>query len=167
VQNEVVEVERRNVKPDRDFEVAHTAATAGARAAQGRRSGLRHDNLVVTRVMPLGGPDGASGQRQAQDPVGSLLVLIDTSASRALGLDDQIATFEALMTELRKTGDKAADPLLTVAAFDQDVAPLFVGKASAMGDVVRRKLGERHALGASDLGRALTWAASALKNDAR
>jgi hypothetical protein len=49
--------------------------------------------------------------------------------------------------------------MLTVAAFDQDVAPIFTGRASALGDVVRRRISERRALGASDLDRALRWAA--------
>ncbi len=65
-----------------------------------------------------------------------------------------------MVAELRKGG---ADPMLTVAAFDQDVAPIFTGRASALGDVVRRRITERRALGASDLDRALRWAADSAR----
>ncbi|MBC8133749.1 MAG: hypothetical protein H7X95_12265 [Deltaproteobacteria bacterium] len=147
-QHEVVEVSKRDFKPDRDFEVAPGGAAG--------RLGLRHDNLVVARVVPL-----AEGARV--DAVSSLFVLIDSSESRALGLGDLIAAFEGLMAALRKTGD----PMVSVAAFDQDVAPIFMGRASAMGDRVRRKLTERRALGASDLDHALGWLAGAAKKDQR
>jgi len=141
VQREVVEVNKRGFRPDRDFEVAHT----GDRG----RLGLRDQNLVVARIVPF-----ADSERR--DDVASVLVLVDTSASRALGLAEQLAAWDGLVAELRKAG---ADPMLTVAAFDQDVAPIFTGRASALGDVVRRRITERRALGASDLERALRWAA--------
>jgi len=146
-QYEVVEVQKRNFKPDRDFEVEH-AAVAG-------RVGLRSDNLVVARIVPF------TGTAKRED-VSSLFVLIDTSASRALGLPEQIAAFEGLVAELRKSGD----PMLTVAAFDQDVAPIYTGRASAMGTTVRTRLLSRTALGASDLDRALGWLAGKAKKDA-
>jgi hypothetical protein len=169
-QHEVVEVNKRDFRPDRDFEIAHTGAAG--------RLGLRNGNLVVARVVPLAESD-------RRDDVGSLLVLIDTSASRALGLSEQIAAFEGLMSALRKDagndqggnngGNQGCnqggnnDPLLSVAAFDQEVTPIFTGKASAMGDVVRRRLIERRALGASNLEHALRWAAQTLapKNERR
>jgi hypothetical protein len=141
VQREVIEVNKHGFRPDRDFEVAHT----GDRS----RLGLRDQNLVVARIVPF-----ADSERR--DDLASLLVLVDTSASRALGLADQLAAWDGLVAELRKAG---ADPMLTVAAFDQDVAPIFTGRASALGDVVRRRIAERRALGASDLERALRWAA--------
>src|SRR4029077_10653800 len=62
--------------------------------------------------------------------------------------------------ELRKGG---GDPMLTVAAFDQEVAPIYTGRASGLGDVVRRRINERRALGASDLDRALRWAADSTR----
>ncbi len=165
IQREVIEVTKRDFRPDRDFEVAH----AGART----RLGLRDQNLVVARVVPVADSD-------RRDDVASLLVLIDTSASRALGLADQLAAWEGLVAELRKTGGNiggsiggntgggiggaGGDPLLTIAAFDQEVAPIFTGRASALGDVVRRRVLERRALGASDLDRALRWAADAARS---
>ncbi|HEX2657520.1 MAG TPA: VIT and VWA domain-containing protein, partial [Polyangia bacterium] len=146
-QYDVVEVEKRNYKPDRDFEVSH-AGVAG-------RSGLRNDNLVVARIVPF--TDAAR-----RDDMSSLFVLIDTSASRALGLREQLAAFEGLIAELRKAGD----PTLTVAAFDQDVAVVYSGKASAAANIVRTRVLQRQALGASDLDRALAWLAGAAKKEA-
>jgi len=146
MQREIVEVDKRDFRPDRDFEVTH----AGDRG----RAGLRDQNLVVARIVPFADSDH-------RDNVASLLVLIDTSASRALGLGDQIAAWDSLVAELRKDG--GADPMLTVAAFDQEVAPLYTGRSSALGDVVRRRITERRALGASDLDRALRWAADNLR----
>ncbi|HSS38679.1 MAG TPA: hypothetical protein VLT58_07910, partial [Polyangia bacterium] len=55
------------------------------------------------------------------------------------------------MAALRRNGD----PTVTVAAFDQDVVPLFAGKASAGIGVVGKRLVARGALGASDVERAL------------
>ena len=68
--HEVVELDRDGFTPDRDFEVPLRGGAA--------RLGLRHDNLVVARVRPLDG-------KLPPDPVRGLLVLVDTSASRALG----------------------------------------------------------------------------------
>ena len=147
VQRELVEVNKRDFRPGRDFEVAHT----GARG----RLGLRDQNLVVARIVPVADSD-------RRDDVSSLLVLIDTSASRALGLGDQVAAWDNLLAELRKVAT-GGDPMLTIAAFDQEVAPIYTGRASALGDVVRRRITERRALGASDLDRALRWAADSAR----
>ena len=135
--HEVIEVERRDWVPDRDFEILPPRAA--------RRAGLRHDNLVVARVTPL--PAGSAPAR----PLSSLAVLVDTSASRALGFGDQLDRLEALLAELGRQGD----PHVTVTAFDQDVEPIFAGRARGFGAEARQRLAARRALGASDLGRAL------------
>ncbi len=129
-------LERRDFTPDADFELAHQVP--------GGRLGLRDDNLVVARVVPL-------AETTAREELGDLQILVDTSASRALGLADEAAAVERLLAELRKNGD----PTITVAAFDQDVVPLFAGKASAGSGVVGKRIIARGALGASDLERAL------------
>ncbi|HMC94112.1 MAG TPA: VIT and VWA domain-containing protein, partial [Polyangia bacterium] len=146
--DKLAELNRHDFVPDRDFEVAHAAGGAPTHL------GLRDDNLVVARIVPLGGDN-------RRDEVSSLYVLVDTSASRALGLGDEIATLENLLSELRRTGD----PTVTVAAFDQDVVPIFSGKASAAGDQIRKRLSARRALGASDLDRAFAWLAATAKRD--
>jgi tetratricopeptide (TPR) repeat protein len=147
--HEVVEVDKRDFLPDRDFEVS----------AANPRLGLRSDNLVVARIAPLG--MNASGDRQ--QPISSLVVLFDTSASRALGFADQVGKLRALAAELAKHGD----PVMTVVAFDQLADPLFTGKASGLSDHVLAKLRERRALGASDLGLALSHVAGLSKQGHR
>jgi hypothetical protein len=129
-------LERHDFTPEADFELVHHLAAG--------RLGLRDGNLVVARIVPL-------AQTTARDELGELHILVDTSASRALGLADEAAALERLLSELRKNGD----PTIDVAAFDQDVVPLFAGKASAGVGVVGRRLVARGALGASDLERAL------------
>jgi tetratricopeptide (TPR) repeat protein len=129
-------LERRDFTPVADFELAHQSP--------GGHLGLRDDNLVVARIVPL-------AETTAREELDDLQILVDTSASRALGLGDEAAALERLLAELRKAGD----PTITVAAFDQDVVPLFAGKASAALGVVGKRLVARGALGASDLERAL------------
>jgi tetratricopeptide (TPR) repeat protein len=146
--HEVVEVDKRNFLPDRDFEVA--AATT--------RLGLRSDNLVVARIAPLGTTDG-----EKQQSISSLAVLFDTSASRALGFADQVAKLQALAAQLATHGD----PTMVVIAFDQSADSLFAGKASGLTDHVLAKLRERRALGASDLGLALSYLANLSKQGRR
>jgi tetratricopeptide (TPR) repeat protein len=148
-QNEVVEVDKRDFTPDRDFEVPISQA----------RLGLRNDNLVVARVAPLGAAPGTA----RLPAISSLLVLFDTSASRALGFADQIAKLVALLAELARRGD----PQVSVVAFDQFVAPMYAGKASGFGESAAKKLREHRALGASDLGRALGHVARLAKQGHR
>jgi hypothetical protein len=143
-QQEVVEVDKSDFMPDRDFSVPHSGSAG--------RLGLRHDNLVAARIVPL----SDSG---AADAVSSLFVLVDTSASRALGLSEQLSALGRLLAAL----PKSADTPVTVAAFDQEVTPIFSGKLSALGDAVQKGVLERRALGASDLEGALTWLATALQ----
>jgi hypothetical protein len=137
-------LERRDVTPDRDFEVSHEVP--------GGRLGLRDDNLVVARVVPL-------AATTAREEISDLQVLVDTSASRALGLGEEASALERLLAELGRSGD----PTVSVTAFDQDVVPLWSGRASGAAGVVARRITARGALGASDLDRALASLAGALK----
>jgi tetratricopeptide (TPR) repeat protein len=140
---EVVQVNKRDVTPDRDFELAHSGSAS--------RLGLRHDNLVAARIVPVS--DGG-----ARDAVSSLFVLMDTSASRALGLEEQLRASEALIASLAKAGDAP----ISVALFDQEVTPVYSGKASLLGDSLRKAVQARQALGASNLEATLSWLATRL-----
>jgi hypothetical protein len=140
VQHDVVQLDKHGWTPDRDFELAH----------EGTRLGLRHDNLVAARVVPV-----ADGGEKAAVP--SLFVLLDTSASRALGLEEQLSTLEALLPQL-------GDLRVRVAAFDQTVAQVFDGRSTQLSEL-RRAVLARRALGASDLEGALKWTADALSKD--
>ena len=124
--------------PDRDVSV--TPARAG-------RTGLRSGELVVTRVK-------AVAQSQPE-PMPSLLVLVDTSASRALGYTAQLTLLQKLVERLAKAN--GAMPL-TVAAFDQGVQVVHEGTAAGFDANALKALRSRRALGASDVSLALRWA---------
>jgi outer membrane protein OmpA-like peptidoglycan-associated protein len=90
-------------------------------------------------------------------PAGVTL-LVDTSASRALGFGAYVAAIRKLAGELRaRYGDALP---LEVVAFDQDAELVFDGRAADLGDAQARRLVERGAAGASDLGQALAWLAA-------
>ncbi|WP_437634017.1 AgmX/PglI C-terminal domain-containing protein [Sorangium sp. So ce854] len=134
---------RRDAAPEADLVVE--PARLGATAARG---GLRSGELVLARVPAPVDPQ--------PDPLASAVILVDTSASRALGLDEQLGLLAAVAQAVARAGGPGAP--LTVACYDQTVEPVFDGAASAFGDAEIRRIRERQALGASDLGRALRWA---------
>jgi tetratricopeptide (TPR) repeat protein len=145
----VVELHKQAWTPDRDFEIAQGRAAT--------RAGLRQGNLAVVRV-------AAPVDPVAQEIAG-LYVLVDSSASRALGYATQVRRIGELIAGLRAgAGGSAA---VGVAAFDQEVVPIFEGRASDFGDAELRSLGDRRPLGASDLGRALAWLGDRLPRDGR
>jgi tetratricopeptide (TPR) repeat protein len=108
-----------------------------------RSAGLRSGDLAITRVVPF-----ASSR---PEPVGSALVLVDTSASRGLGIAEQARAVQSILSKL------PADTTLTVACFDQDVAPIYEGRASGFGEKEVQAIVSRGALGASDFEQALDW----------
>jgi hypothetical protein len=138
-----LELVRQGWVPDRDFELDPRSA---------RQGGVRHENLVVARVAPL-------GSDPLPHPIEGLFVLVDTSASRGPRFAEQQAALEALLGELARRWD----PEVRVAVFDQDVEPLFRGRASAFRREASARLAGRQALGASDLERMLARVAETLQ----
>ena len=134
----LIEIERHNEIPQRDFEVALPEA---------RRLGLRHDNLVVARVRPL---DSAL----PPDPIERLTVLVDSSASRAVGWNEQLTLLTQVLAGLHKG---SVDPQVVVAAFDQSLEVIHEGRASGFSAAVAQRLRDRKPLGASNLAAALDW----------
>jgi tetratricopeptide (TPR) repeat protein len=135
----VVELHKENWTPDRDFQIGQDRVSG--------RAGLRNGNLVVARV--------SAPVEAVPQEISGLYVLIDSSASRALGYATQIRRLRELITGLRD-GAGASTPV-GVAAFDQEVAPIFEGPASGFGAAEAQTLEDRRPLGASDLHQALTW----------
>lgn len=132
------ELHKTDWVPDRDVEVRQDPAT---------RHGLRHANLVALRLEPQLPETGTTVD------IEGLAVLVDTSASRALDLPAQILRLSALLASLdRKTP-------LTVAAFDQQVEPIYEGPVGGFGISQLEAIDRRGALGASDLVGALRWLA--------
>jgi len=140
----VVELHKRAWTPDADFAIGQDAV--------GERAGLRHGNLAVIRVAP---PVDAAPQE-----IAGLYALVDSSASRALGYATQVRRLGELVAGLA-AGAGESTPV-GIAAFDQEVAPIFEGTAGGFGAAELRRLEERRALGASDLHRALEWLAGRL-----
>ncbi len=124
--------------PDKDVSV---------QPPRGGSAGLRSGPYVVTRVKAV-----AASKPQ---PPGSMLLLVDSSASRALGYSSQLSLVKNLVERLA-----AANPALplTVAAFDQSVQLVHDGPASGFGAAQLKALKDRRALGASDASKALAWA---------
>lgn len=137
----VVEVNKTNWKPDLDFEV---------RPVPTGRAGLRHENLAVVRVFP---------ELPAEpDEISSLVILVDSSASRALGYSRQLDIVEELVRGLGR-GQNPSCPVV-IACFDQAVDVLFEGAARDLSADDVKRIRERAPLGASDLAGALAWVAS-------
>jgi hypothetical protein len=143
----VVELHKRDWTPDRDFEIGQD------RVAD--RAGLRHDNLAVVRVAAP-----VEAMPQIPQEIAGLYVLLDSSASRALGYGAQVRRLAELISGLRD-GAGGSTPV-GVAAFDQEVVPVFEGAASGFSAAEVQRLGARRPLGASDLEGALDWLADRL-----
>jgi tetratricopeptide (TPR) repeat protein len=143
----VVELHKRDWIPDRDFEIGQDRA-----AGSGERTGLRHGNLAVVRV--------AAPVEAVPQEIAGLYVLVDSSASRALGYAAQVRRLAELIAGLRD-GAGGATPL-GIAAFDQEVVPIFEGNVGGFGAAEVQRLAARRPLGASDLHRALAWLAGRL-----
>ena len=124
---------RKAYTPDGDFGLPPRAESAGARSG----------NLVVVPVRVL--------ERREAEPIASALVLVDTSASRALGFAAQLELVRSVIARL-------GDARICVAAFDQTAEVVFEGAATRFGAEHVARLDARGALGASDLERAFTFA---------
>jgi len=134
-----------NFTPDRDFVLPIAKDEALA-------VGLRHEELAVARVTPVA--------EDRPDPIRDLVVLLDTSASRALDMKTQVTQLQQLLASL---SDVSADMPLAVACFDQELEPIYVGPKGNFGAKEIEAIMKRKALGASDLGLALESAASFVK----
>jgi tetratricopeptide (TPR) repeat protein len=128
----------RNWTPDRDVVVDGTSIGVPLAVAAGE--------LAATRLK-IELPNAAT-------PPASVTVLVDTSASRALGFAAEARTIHQLVDELARAYGGALP--VQVVAFDQVTTPIYDGRADKIGGI-EAALVERGALGASDLGQALAW----------
>jgi outer membrane protein OmpA-like peptidoglycan-associated protein len=124
----------RDWQPDRDF-----VAPAPAVAAVGAGT------LVAAQVEVTG--------KTAREAPRGITLLLDTSASRALGFAGYVAKTKRLVDDLRATWNVP----LQVIAFDQDTQVILDG--GDFRDEHVRALLARGAAGASDLGQALAFVA--------
>jgi hypothetical protein len=96
-------------------------------------------------------PEGASDR----DPLADTVILVDTSASRALDLSQEIATLKSVV------GAMTPDAKLVVGCFDQSVALVYDGPASGFAEGHLDFIRKRGALGASNFTSAMAWARDA------
>lgn len=119
----------------------HGESPKGDLVIQGKQSpaGMTNgeDALVVVK------PQVASARAESND----LVVLVDTSASRAAGYAAQVRKVRDLLTEWKRRHPGAR---IRLAAFDQEVVPM-----EGVDQLTRRR-----PLGATDLARALRWASA-------
>jgi tetratricopeptide (TPR) repeat protein len=147
-QKEAVTVRRERIQPAVDLEVHPGVLDASWSALRaGRVAVVRLDAAQLQPTVEEGEP--APGD--AADPLKNTIALVDTSASGALAFEARLRQVEHLA---RRVAD--ADGKLVVVAFDQDAVVTHEG--GAFGDDALVALRRRGALGASDLGRALTVA---------
>jgi Vault protein inter-alpha-trypsin domain len=129
----IVDITRSNFIPGKDLQIASSAFARG--------TSVRNDELLIARVVPV--------QDAPAQPLRNTVFLVDTSASRMLGLKEQAGLLQELIAGL------PAEANLAVMAFDQSTEVIFVGKKEGFGDAEKAKLLARGALGASNLGQAL------------
>lgn len=122
-----------------------------------RELGLRHDNMVVARISPI--------PHDHPDPIESLAILFDTSASQALGWDTHVDRLGQLIQEL---GARVPEDIpLRVVAFDQGVELAYEGTIKRFGADELTAIRARRPLGASNLLGALRFAARVGERPAR
>ncbi|WP_437968918.1 VIT domain-containing protein [Sorangium sp. So ce260] len=143
----------RGFLPDRD--VVLPLVRPGERHGRALRFGSR----VVARVTPV------LDDRQAPAPMKGLLVLVDTSASRAFGFGAQVRWLGSLLDAIRQRAGPGA--ALRVACFDQGVAEVYRGDLAGFGPRALGAIEARRPLGASDLEKALRYAAQAVAQEAK
>ena len=115
------------------------------RSPRQRTVAVQHEGLVAARIRPL--------THDHHDPLRSLTVLFDTSASRAPAFERGVARLSTMLDELERwTGP---DTRIHLVAFDQSHETIYEGPLSGLEATHFDALRERRALGASDLGAAL------------
>jgi hypothetical protein len=130
-------LEKTAWQPDQDF-VASIPAVPAVVAA----------GAYIVGAVPI-----ASGGSIETSPPTELTLLVDTSASRALGFSRYVSSIRSLVEALRaKYGDAVP---LQVVAFDQDTQPIFDGSLGGYGEAQDKLLLARGAAGASDLSQAV------------
>jgi tetratricopeptide (TPR) repeat protein len=139
---------QRAFVPDRDF------------SAQAPASGpmvIRSGDLALARFVPI--------QSSVREPIRSLLVLFDTSASSLSRFDSDVRLLGRMIERLARDLGPALP--LTVACWDQGVEEVFSGPATQFGEAELRRIHDRRALGASNLEAAFAWAGERARTELR
>ncbi len=133
---QISKVEKKNFTPDQDFVVFGGDIPKGGDA-------LRTENLAVVRFVVPGGA--------AAEDLKTAVVMVDTSASRAIGFDARLQRVETLVKGLAEIGIGQVE----VIAFDQATESVYTGAPAGFGGKAIKRLKARAALGASSISVAL------------
>ncbi len=128
---------KRDWLPDADF----------ASSAEASAEAITANGIVVAQVSPF---DQATVRPEVPK---AITLLVDTSASRALGFHRYATTIRELVQGL---ATRYGDVIVDVIAFDQDTQSIYTGPASGFGATQVDVILARGAAGASDLSQALT-----------
>ncbi len=128
--------QRRDFSPGKDFILEGNGVA--------RNAAIANDDLAIARIVPF--------SESRPEPVERAVVMVDTSASRALDLDAETHLLAKVIEKLPPA------TRLSVHAFDEEVIPIFEGPASAFGEKEVDAIRARRALGASNLELALKQA---------
>jgi hypothetical protein len=124
-------------QPDQDFAASIPAVPAVVAAG-----------AYVVGAVPI-----STGGSIATSPPTELTLLVDTSASRALGFARYVASIRSLVDAMRAR--YGANIPLQVVAFDQDTQPIFDGTLGGYSQAQDKLLLARGAAGASNLAQAV------------
>ncbi len=108
---------------------------------------LRSDDVLVVKVR---GPE-----LRKKDPLLSVLIAVDTSASQGASLELQAAFVQQLCRDIAEQSWGVGR--VAVVAFDQGAQTIFEGKADQIGSALTKRILERGALGATDFSGALKF----------
>ena len=117
--------QRSRLQPPPDS-ASRPAATSSSKARSSRAARASAAETWRSRA-------SSRSRRRGPEPIASAVVLVDTSASRGLGLPEQARMVRSVLSKM------SPDALVTVACFDQEVVPLYEGKAARL----RREGGQR------------------------
>jgi hypothetical protein len=133
-------VHKETWTPDRDWVVDLPSSQPSA---------MRSGRFAIARI-------ARPAEAATPEPLSRVAFLLDTSASRGEGVHADAMLLADLLTDLAATEPNAT---VSVAAFDQDVEPVYAGPPAGFGASELARVDARGALGATDLGPALSWAA--------
>lgn len=111
-------------------------------------TGVRSGDLVVARFKPV--------DHDHRDDFDGLMILFDTSASRALSYAHDLEALDGIVGSLRQR--LGPDQPLRIVAFDQSAETIFEGTFGTFDEQAMGLLAERRPLGASNLHGALHYA---------
>ena len=149
----VLTLERNNYTPEGDLLLAGDLPRIS--------TGVRSGSLVAARVELAADP----GATPPPTTTAAWTILLDTSASQAVGFPERVHRLRSLIAALAARAGR--DIPVEILGFDQEQVRLYKGPGSGFGDPQIAGVIARGALGATDPASALRWARRAASAGAR